>query len=119
MIEPMEIIIAVTEDEMLEIMAALPEHLREKLENIFKIVSPKLGIEVLRQFVDQFEEDDRDDNMLSFTCASLITGVIADIRKSIFVAKKKGLRGLTADDAANIVIEHLYKEASKIKKALH
>jgi hypothetical protein len=110
--------IEMTKDEMIEIMAALPVHLRERLEKTMQMVRPDSGIDVVRQFVDQFEEDDRVDNMLSFTCASLITGVVADIRKNIQAAKKKGLRGLDGLDVAKTLVERLHKEASKITRAL-
>lgn len=111
--------IELSREDMEEMMNNLPKHLQDKLKELIgEMECPDSGIHVLKHFLEQFEEDNSMDNIISFTCASMITNITSLAEKSIKEFKKNGKKGINGQDMAYIVIECLKKEAEKISRAM-
>ncbi len=111
--------IEMSRDDMEEIFNHMPDHLKEKLKSVIESVSlPDTGIEVVKQFVEQYEDDDVMDGIISFTCATLIKKITTISRKLAKKNEKTGKKGMTGSEMALVVISCLRDEASNIEKAL-
>lgn len=107
--------IELNKEDMEEIMEHLPPHIRKKL---IEMVKPDSGIDILRQFVEQYEDDNMLDHILTHTLANLtkkITGCATDMAKEN--KKKMGKQGLTTVELGHVVIECLRHEAKTIEEA--
>lgn len=101
-------------DDMKEILDALPEELRNK---IMEQLKPDSGIGRIKEFVDQYDDDDMRDHIIAHTLANLI-GKIGSVATSAMKDwRKKGKRFSTIDMGL-VVIECLKDEAKGIQNAL-
>lgn len=109
--------IEIDAEEMEEILGHLPKELRDKLE-IAIGEKPDSGIHILKKFIEQFDEDNMADNIISFTFASLYKKITLVAHAVHEEAKKSGKKGLTTNYMAQIVVQCLADEAEKIEKAM-
>jgi hypothetical protein len=107
--------IEMTRDELKELLKHLPEHLKDKL---FHMVKPDSGIEVVKKFVDDYEDDDMRDHIMAHAVSNLIRGIYKVSRAVVKDRKKEGKKGLNTIEMGYLVIECLKKEAENIKQAL-
>ena len=109
-------------DDMLEILKSLPESLKEKFSELIDDISkdkPDSGIQVMREFVEKFEEDDQMDNILSFTFASLLSKITTIAINMAEDREKQGKRkGLSGQELAMIVVMSMRDEANRIESAV-
>lgn len=110
--------IEMTREDMEEIFAVLPDNIKSKLKGLIERECPDDGIHVLKSFVEQYEADNALDGIISFTCASIISGIATDARAMIKERKKAGDAGIDNMDVAQIVITLLRREADKVEQVL-
>lgn len=111
--------IEMSRDDMEEIINNIPDHLKEKLKSIIQeATQPDTGIGVVKQFVDQYDDDNVLDGILSFTCASIIKSITTIGMKLSKKHQKRGKSGLTGSEMGQVVISCLRNEADNIEKAL-
>lgn len=102
-------------EDMNELMEHLPDNLKKKLA---ELIRPDSGIGVVKQFIDEFEDENMLDHIVSHTISNLIrkiTGAASSMAKEN--KKKMGRKGLTTMELGIIVIECLKNEASTIEDA--
>lgn len=107
--------IEVSSEEMEEIISRMPENLKEKL---LSLIRPDSGIDVLKSFVDQYEDHNMLDHILAHTASTLIKRITTIAGALHRDKKKKFGESLTTIDVTMIVIEALKEEAKQIKKAV-
>jgi hypothetical protein len=111
--------IEMSREDMEEIINNIPDHLKAKLKNIIEeVTKPDTGINVVKQFVEQYEDDNHLDGIISFTCASIIKSISTIGMKLSKKHRKEGKNGLTGSVMAQVVISCLRNEADNIEKAL-
>lgn len=105
-------------EEMDEIMAHLPESLRKKLHSAIHDNLCEMGIKEMKSFVEQYEDDNQLDRVISFTCATMIGRIVNGV--SILQREKEGNRerGINGHDMARIICHQLRTEADKIEEAI-
>lgn len=111
--------IEMTQADMEEILSVLPDNIKSKLKGLIERECPDDGIHVVKSFVEQYEADNALDGIISFTCASLISGIATDARAMIKERKKAGDAGIDNKDVAQIVITLLRREADKVERVLN
>lgn len=101
-------------DDMKEILAALPDELKEK---IMKQLKPDSGFEYIKNFIEKYDDDDMIDHIIAHTVSNLISkiGMVAtECRKE---GRKRGKK-FSRIDMGMTVIECLKDEAKNIQNAL-
>jgi Mg/Co/Ni transporter MgtE len=108
--------IEMTRDELKELLKHLPEHLKDKL---FHMVKPDSGIELLKEFVEKYEDEDMFDHIVAHTLSNLFKKMNNAVREVTKDKKNRGKKGrISTLEMASITIECLKNEAENIKDAL-
>lgn len=101
--------------DMKEILEALPEELRNK---IMSAIKPDSGIDDIKEFVENYEDDNMLYHVVAHTLSNLlkkITTIACDMQKD---RKKQKKPGVNTIELAMLCIECLKDEAKNIQKAL-
>lgn len=96
----------------------LPDELKEKLKHVMQNKAADEGIEKMKEFISQYDDEDPVDHIIGFTCGTVISRIGQGIGKAIKRAKREGKKGINGHDAAQVTIAALRKEADKIESAL-
>ncbi len=107
--------IEMTPQELKELLKHMPEHLKAKL---FELVKPDSGIDIVKEFVEKYEDDDMLDHILAHTASNLIRKISTVARELTKDRKKEGKKRISTIDLGKVVIECLKDEAKNIQKAL-
>lgn len=105
-------------EEVEAIMSHLPQSLREKLQTIIHESICDKGINTMKHFIAQYEDDDPMDHIVSFTCATIIGRIYEAAKQLMIVNKKEGKKGINGHDMGRIVSQQLKEEAKRIEAAL-
>lgn len=107
--------IEMNSDDISEILKHLPKELKEKLA---AIIRPDSGLDDLKEFIEQYEDDNMLDHILCHTMTNLLKKIsrVAHGLDKERKAKKEGR--LTTIDCGLVVIGCLLDEAKMIQEAI-
>lgn len=110
--------IEMNREDMEEILKNLPKHLRQKLEELIDS-KPDSGIDIIRQFVEKYEDDDMFDHIMAHTMSNIFRRCADTVNHIIKDKKKEGKKGrISTIEMGIITIEVLRKEATNIEEAI-
>ncbi len=106
-------------EEIGEIMACMPEHLKEKVQTLMDDAETlDSGLHVIKHFFAQYEEDNVIDFTIAFLCASLISRIIKSVNKLSIDSIGSGKVGATGKDMALITLDALKVQVNMIEEVL-
>lgn len=106
--------VSIDGEDMKKILDALPEALRDK---ILEQIKPDSGIGRVKEFLEEYDDDDMRDHIIAHTISNLISKIGAVSTSCMKDWKKKGKK-FTTIDMGMVVIETLKDEAKNIQNAL-
>ncbi len=112
--------IELSREETDEIFDNLPKHIKDKIIKRARAAHedvPDSGIEILREFVKQYDENDSIERVMSFLCTCVLTRMIDGLCEARKQAEKSGERGISGEKVGRIALKSLEDEAAKIRRA--
>ncbi len=103
--------IEMTNEDMQEIFANIPEHLKEKLKAKIK---PDSGIHTIKNFVEQYD----DDHMLDHVMASTISNLFCRVLSGFRTTQEGSTHDIRAAQIGYIILESLKTEAVALQDSL-
>lgn len=107
--------IEMSKEEMDVFMKALPKDLRDQ---IMAKIKPSSGIEIIREFVEKYEDHDMSDHIIAHTASNLIRKITTIAYNLSKDKRKKGDGRISTIEMGFIVSETLKAEAQHILDAI-
>ena len=107
--------IEINQEDMEKILDALPLHIQNKIKDQIESQKPDSGIRIIKQFVEQYEDDQMVDHMLACAASGIIVRTITSL--SILQKNKKTLK-LSPHELSCIIIDCMKKLANILEEAV-